>query len=125
MAKTTYDWTHTLVIITDIRKLNKLYVIKILSEIGNNNEKITHSLFINEKIFDDRLKSYFLKEAADVTRNEILNVKWNMYITKGYYIKIIDGSIKETAQDPEKYYISFLDIAGELGTFHNIYKTTE
>jgi hypothetical protein len=124
MTKTTYDWTHTNVVITDIRKLNKLYVIKILCS-GPKDEQIAHSLFINEKIFDDRLKSYFLKEAVDVIRDEILNVKWNMYITKGYFIKIIDGLIKETMQDPEKYYISFLDIAGELGTFHNIYKSIE
>ena len=44
-----------------------------------------------------------------------------MYITRGYYIKIKDNEIEEIQkEDLQKYYISFLEIVGDLGTFKSI-----
>ena len=120
------DWTHTNVEITDIRKLAKLYVIHtnvkenpLISHLNHN----IGPLFVNAKIFEDRLTPYFLRDVHRISREDILSVKWNMYITKGHFIKIDkDGSVKEFPQiDKEKYYVSYLEISGELGTFHSVY----
>ncbi len=118
------DWTHKNVEIVDIRKLSNLYLLSIKSK------DINKPLFVNSRIFEDRLKSYYLfhpKESlgtCEISREQILSLKWNMYITKGYYIKIHDGIVekydKNTCKD--KYYISFLEIDGPLGTFESVYK---
>ena len=105
------NWTHEKVKITDVRKLKSdkyaLYV---------DIKEIDTPLFINARIFEGCLASYYFKHIF--TREDVLNVKWNMYITKGYYIKIQNEEIEEiTREDSQKYYISFLEIAGELGTF--------
>ncbi len=105
------DWTHKEVVITDIRKVPKLYIISI------NDKKISSPLFVSEKIFDERLKLYFLKDAAFVSREEIKSVQWNMYITKDHYIKINDDGVKEFPMDENKFYVSYLDIAGPLSSF--------
>jgi hypothetical protein len=100
--------------------LNKLYAIYV------DAKGIDTPLFVNEKIFEERLKSYFLKTC--VSREEILSVKWNMYITRGKYIKIDEfGDVKEFAKDGEedKFYVSYLEISGPLGSFHSIHKEKE
>lgn len=115
------NWTHLNVAIQDIRKLNKLYVIKI--ELPKNYESIDSALFVKDNIFEERLKSYFLKDISQISREDILSVHWNMYITKGHYIKISeDGSVSEHPQDQNKWYVSYLEIAGLLGSFCSIYK---
>jgi len=120
MTKDNLDWTHTGIKITDIRKLNRLYVITI-SEFSIT--PVEHPLFVKDVIFEERLKSYFLKDAYKVTREEILSVNWNMYITKNYYIKINDdGSVSKFEHDLNKWYVSYLEIDGKLGTFASIYR---
>jgi len=124
MTKNYIDWTHKEVTIEDIRKLNKLYVIKINDPFSI--EKIDTPLFVKDTIFEERLKSYFLKDVNHLTREQILSVKWNMYITKGYYIKISEnGGIEKFNQDPEKWYISYLEIDGPLGTINSVYNNKE
>lgn len=112
------DWTHTDLIIKDIRKLKQLYAISI------DHEDITGSILINSDIFDERLKSFFLREPRNITRGEILAQKWNMYVTKGFYVKqdLLPGGnlLTEFPQNPEKWYVSFLEIAGPLGSFDTI-----
>lgn len=121
------DWTHHDVKITDIRKLSEFYIFMI--DENNNSPKASsvehHPLMVKDKIFDERLKPYFLKDASRVTREEIMSVKWNMYITKGYYIKISKGLVSKFDVDPEKYYVSYLEIAGPLGSFCSICKEKE
>jgi hypothetical protein len=120
MTKTTLDWTHKNLNIIDIRKVNKLYVIIINAVL--HSELTNIPLFVSEKIFEERLKSYFLKDVSKITREEILNVEWNMYITKGYYIKVsFDGSASKFEHDINKWYVSYLEIAGPLGTFLSVY----
>ena len=130
------DWTHIGVKITDIRKLAKLYVLytNLLTDspVFTDPEdpkpyKPIGPLFVNAKIFEERLTPYFLKDIHRITREDVLGVNWNMYITKGYFVKIDkDGSIKEFPQtDKEKYYVSYLEIAGDLGTFHSVYHNRE
>jgi hypothetical protein len=114
------DWTHKNISITDIRKLPEFYVFTISDDI------IKSSLTVKSKIFEDRLRPYFLKDISEVSRKDILeNVRWNMYITKGYYIKIYIQEGTEKCQkfdmDPDKYYVSYLEIDGPLGTFQSIY----
>jgi hypothetical protein len=108
------EWTHTGVQFTDIRKLNKLYLIS---------TKDHSPLFVNEGIFESRLKSFFLKEAYKVTREEILSVDWNLYLSKGYYIKIDrEGNLSKYDMNPDKTYVSFLEIKGPLGTFQSVHQ---
>jgi hypothetical protein len=110
------DWTHKDVTITDIRKISNLYIISI------DDEKVAPPLLVNEKIFSERLRLYFLKEAHRVTREEILGVKWNMYLTKGYYVKIYsEEDVKKFEMEENKWYVSYLEIAGPLSTFQSVY----
>lgn len=108
------DWTHKEVGITDIRKVKNFYIITI------NDKKIDGPLFVSTKIFDERVNSYYLRNVGPdykylLTRDEVMNVKWNMIITKGYFIKIVGGEKREEHKDPDKYYVSFIEIAGPLG----------
>lgn len=128
------DWTHTDVKITDIRKLSEFYIFTVgqtedFSPMGlpqehpSTGEEVPAPLMVKDKIFEERLKPYFLKDAYRVTREEILGVRWNMYITKGHYIKLGRGNtIQEYQMDSEKYYVSYLEIAGPLGTFQSVCK---
>jgi hypothetical protein len=126
MTHTYLDWTHKGTIITDIRKLNKskLYVIKVID--GETSVQIDSALFVRDIIFEERLKSYFIKDISRISREEILAVKWNMYITKGYYIKINKmGVVDEFKHDPDKWYISYLEIDGPLGLFTSIFREND
>lgn len=109
------DWTHKDVKITDIRKLSEFYIFTI--------DGISGALLVKSNIFEERLKTYFLKDANRVSREEILNARWNMFITKGYYIKIqSNGIAQKFDMDPSKYYVSYLEISGPLGTFQSVCK---
>lgn len=111
------DWTHTQLRILDIRKINKLYAIKI------DHIDIQQPLFVKDSIFEERLRSYFLKESSKISREDILNVYWNMYLSKGYYIKINhNGVIEKYDYDPEKWYVSYMEIDGHLGSFSIVCK---
>jgi len=111
------DWTHKEISITDIRKINNLYILSV------DDKKVSPPLLVNEKIFNERLKLYFLKDAHRVPREEILSVKWNMYITKGYYIKIYaEDDVKQFPMEENKFYVSYLEISGPLATFQSVYK---
>lgn len=120
------DWTHKSVQIKDIRKLSEFYIFTI-----SNTEGITDPdgfgvpLMVKDTIFEERLKSYFLKDISKISREEILEVKWNMYITKGYFVKITYKEIIPHDMDSEKYYVSYLEIDGELGTFQSVYKSKD
>jgi len=113
------DWTHNQIQITDIRKLQHLYAITIddedefMSLNGN-------SVLINESIFEERISSYFLKHPTNISREDIMKVLWNMHITKGYYVKLRDGEFIKKELDADKFYVSFLEIEGPLGSFENI-----
>lgn len=112
------DWTHKDLNIIDIRKVNKLYVIVI-----DAIELPSTPLFVSDKIFEERLKSYFLKDGNKVTREEIMNVKWNMFITQNYYVKIDNqGNLTKFEHGENKWYVSYLEICGPLGEFASIYK---
>ena len=118
MDTKTPDWTHRDCKITDIRKLYEMYIFTL----EPSNMMITEGgyktpLLVKNNIFEERLKTYFLKDAHRVTREEILGVKWNLFITQGYYIKIVKGETTKFPMDKDKYYVSYLEIAGPLGTF--------
>ena len=114
------DWTHKKVTITDIRKLYQLFIFTI------DIVTIEGPLFVNEQIFYNVLKSYYMTLKEDFTRSQILDVKWNMYITKGYYIKLNEsGEVVKHNQDENKYYVSYLEICGALGTFCSVYRDKE
>lgn len=126
MINTNLNWTHIDVTIKDIRKLNKLYVLYTdisVSQMATGLPNIG-PVFVKDTIFEERLKSYFLKDK--ISRDEILSVKWNFYVTKGYFIKINEiGDIEKFPHDENKWYVSYLEIAGELGNFYSIYKDKE
>jgi hypothetical protein len=113
------DWTHKNVKITDIRKLDELYLISI------DDTSVEGSLKIKDKIFEKRLEPFFLKQSPSVSRDEILSVSWNMYLTKGHFVKITDdGRVLEHQRDadPDGWYVSYLEIAGPLGSFQTVIK---
>lgn len=123
------DWTHTKVRIKDIRKLNKLYAI--YTDVSELNADTTYGeaigmLFVKDSIFEDRLKSYFLKDISKITREDILGKMWNFYLTKGYFVKVNEnGELEIFQHDKNKWYVSYLEIDGELGTFSSVYKDKE
>jgi hypothetical protein len=121
-----HDWTHKEVKMIDVRKLSEYYIFMIEPEfpnvVGQNREGYYTPLLVKDKIFDERLKTYFLKDAHRVTREEILGVKWNLFITQGYYVKIVKGEIQKYPMDKDKCYVSYLEIAETLGTFQSVYK---
>jgi hypothetical protein len=118
MREPILDWTHKGLKLSDIRKLNKLYAIHLHNALS--------VLFVKDTIFEERLKAYFLKDVSKISREEILGVKWNLYITKGHYVKIDEaGNVVQYVHDPDKWYISYLEIDGDLGTFSTILKDKE
>jgi hypothetical protein len=130
--ETLLDWTHKNLEITDIRKIPGFYIFTASYKKGNSfesenykSEDVLSPLMVKDKIFEERLRPYFLKDVHRVSREEILSVKWNMYITKGYFIKISGGEIHQYDKNPEKYYVSYLEIAGPLGTFQSICEDKE
>ena len=105
------DWTHSQVTINDIRKVRKFYILSV-----NN---ISNPIFVDQNIFEGRINSYYLRDYTSAfKREEVLNVKWNMVIEKGFFYKLERDSKEpeKIYKDPEKYYISFLEIDGPLGT---------
>jgi hypothetical protein len=112
------EWTHLLVKISDIRLLHKLYVLYVEMDDGPD-----VSVFVNRIILEDRLNGYFL--GRPYSREDVLGLKWNMYLTKGYFIKIDSaGKIERFEQeDKSRYFVSFLEVSGPLGEFSSVYKT--
>jgi hypothetical protein len=124
MMTTTLDWTNKNVQITDIRKLNKVYLLTIHDD--KLEEQIKQPLFVKNTIFEGRLKSYFITGISKIPRGEILSLKWNMHISKGYFIKVDKrGNVTKFENDPNKWYISYLEIDGYLGSFSSIYRDEE
>ena len=109
------NWTHTNIKITDIRKSKDLYILNVKID------DIKNPLFVNERIFNERMNSYFLNNNR-WSREDVLEIKWNFYITKGYYVKINKiGEIENINADPNKFYVSYIEINGDLGSFNSIY----
>jgi hypothetical protein len=111
------EWTHKGAQITDIRKVRKFYIISI------DDDEVTSPLFVDHGIFEGRVNSYYLKGSGsnisndDIIRQEVTAVKWNMVVNKGFFIKSgSDGVVEKIEKDPGKFYISFLEIDGPLGT---------
>lgn len=107
------EWTHKKVTITDVRKVKKFYVLTV------DARGVEGPLFVDHSIFDSRLKSYYLRNPEDgsaFNRDDVTKVKWNMVITKGHFIKFKNKEVEEIKRDEDKFYISFLEIDGPLGT---------
>ncbi len=108
------EWTHKKIEINDIRKVKNFYILSV------NDKKITSPIFVDHIIFEGRIKSYFLKNSMhELDRDNILKLKWNMVINQGYFIKYSEATadIEKNYKDPDRFYISFLEIDGPLGTY--------
>jgi hypothetical protein len=107
------DWTHKKVAIDDVRKVRKFYILSI--------EGLVTPIFVDQTIFEGRVNSYYLRdnyETNNVNRHDVLDVKWNLVVTQGFFYKVDrDGPPQRIEKDPDKYYISFLEIDGPLGTY--------
>ena len=108
------EWTHKSMTFSDIRELTDFYIFTI--------NKIDTPLIVKKKIFEDRIRQYFFK--SNVSRDDILSVKWNLYITKGFYVKYDkeQQELTQYHQDSTKNYVSFLEIDGPLSQFKDIIK---
>lgn len=117
------DWTHKGIKIKDIRKNFKFYTL-LLDVKDNNGEDII--TYVAHNILEEIITSYFMKPMIHITRQEILDLKWNVYLTQGFYIKIDKYSKEATTfykdNHPNKYYISYLDIETLLANsiFYNV-----
>lgn len=110
-----YSWTHTMVEIVDIRMFSKFYAVIFRESTGE-----LHRVQLNKEIFDARLNSYFLGNRY--TRKDLIDIRWNLYLTDGYYVKIDHtGEMHRYDGTKGKEYISFLEVSGPLGEFTNIY----
>jgi hypothetical protein len=107
----TLKWSHNKVLINDIRKVKNFYILSI--------DEVENSIFVEKTIFESRVNSYYLRDnSASISRNEVLNMKWNMLITKGFFYKVErDTKPEQIWRDADKYYISFLEIDGPLGMY--------
>jgi len=107
------DWTHKKIYLRDIRKTKKFYILNV------SDKSITSPLFVDHLIFEARVKSFYLRDTNKFSREEVIDqVRWNMVITKGYFIKLDkDGKAEHINKDEDKFYISFLEIDGPLGTY--------
>lgn len=122
--KTLKDYTHKNKLITDIRlkrgknRKDDFFALKI--------EDIDDTIFVNYNIFNDRIRSYFLgKNVEDLSREEILRLRWNFVITTGSYLKIISKDTFEKIEGtPNKTYISILEISSLIGDFSNNFAET-
>lgn len=103
------EWTHKKVSIKDIRKVKKFYILHV------DDKQITSPLFVDHTIFEGRMKSFYLTDNPVFDRSQVLDVKWNMVINKGFFYKIEKDDHEKIDKDPEKFYISFLEIEGPLG----------
>lgn len=102
------DWTHIERKITDIRKVKQFYIISV--------EHFETPLFVDHTIFEARIKSYYLRDTNSFTRQEVLDVKWNLVINLGFYHKLDrEGQIEKIEKKSDKFYLSFLEINGVLG----------
>lgn len=116
------DWTHKNVRILDIRKIKRFYLLKL------DLEDVTSSVTIQKEIFNERLESYFLKSIDNISREDILSIRLDMFITQGYYIKIdknyninyIDKSYDDDDYAEDKWYVSYFEIPGHLTSFKNL-----
>lgn len=128
--KSDLDWTHIGVFLSDIRKLKNLYLIQLgvnLKEGINefvrdfkSGEYIGDPMTVNSSIFEERVMAYFLKDISQISREEILSVRWNFYIKRGEICKISDNNLVCYPMAKDKYYISFLEIYGPLASFDSI-----
>jgi hypothetical protein len=105
------DYTHKNKSILDIRlktgkKNDKFFSILI--------DGINSTLHVSYDIFNERIKSFFLgKSVEEISREDILKLKWNFIITQGYFYKITDRAfMKQTSQNESKYFVSILEIVG-------------
>lgn len=116
------EWTHKNIKIVDIRRLNKLYVLGIDQDLDGDG--VIKPLFVNKKIFEEILSSYFIKDAYKITREEILSVKWNMFLSKGYYVKIDEkqNNVETFHRDKNKWFVSYIEIAGPLQQYFSSFK---
>jgi len=105
------EWTHKKVSITDIRKVKKFYILII------DDKEINSPLFVDHNIFESRVNSYYLTDNNSIARSQVLEIKWNMIINKGFFYKIDrENNEEKILKDNDKFYISFLEIDGPLGT---------
>jgi len=122
--ETLKDYSHKNTQITDIRlkrgknRKDDFFALRIAD--------IDDTIFVNYNIFNDRIRSYFLgKNVEDLSREEILRLRWNFVITTGSYLKIISKDIFEKVEGtPDKTYISILEIASPIGSFANNFAET-
>jgi hypothetical protein len=118
------DYTHKNVYIEDIRlkrsasKKNDFFALKV--------EGIDSTIYVNYSIFNERIRSFYLgKNVEDISRDNILNLKWNFVITQGSYLKIVDNeNFERIGGVPEKWYISIFEVATTLGKFSNNFAET-
>ncbi|MEG1010066.1 MAG: hypothetical protein RSE41_05365 [Clostridia bacterium] len=116
------DWTHKNVKILDIRKIKRFYILKL------DLKDVTSSVTIQKEIFNERLEAYFLKSIENISREDIMSIKLDMFLTQGYFIKIdkngnvsyIDKNPYEDETSQDKWYVSYFEIPGPLVSFNNI-----
>ena len=107
------EWTNKNVIFRDIRLIDNFYYITLLNE--SNSETLYDSsqlitVKFNSTVLNNVLSSYYLVKKDFFARDEILTLKWNLVLTKGFYYKNINDSYVEMKKEPDQWYISYINI---------------
>ena len=110
------NWTNKNIKFRDIRLQKDFYIITLLNE-SNSLDELDDSkkcelikVKINSNILNARINEYFFNQPDKITRDNILNLRWNLVLTKGYFYKVNNSEIQTIHKDPDEWYISLLDI---------------
>ena len=98
------EFTHNDLRITDIRLTSNGFYIIMFDHPHFSHE----TFFIPDVKFNRVLKQYFLND--NYTRKDILDVKYNVNVTKGGFIR--DGV--RVPADPNKWYLNTISMVGNL-----------
>jgi hypothetical protein len=110
------DFTHKGLTIQDIKKIktNDFYKIKF--------KELDEVLSVSAISLEPRLCAHFMKESINfISRNDVLSCKYDIHLTKGYYLRIEDGKIKTFPSRNNRSYINFINIDNEIDRIEGPY----
>ena len=94
------NWTNKNIKFRDIRLQKDFYIITLLNE-SNSLDELDDSkkcelikVKINSNILNARINEYFFNQPDKITRDNILNLRWNLVLTKGYFYKVNNSEIQ-------------------------------
>jgi hypothetical protein len=110
------DFTHKGLTIQDIKKIktNDFYKIKF--------KELDEVLSVSANSLEPRLCAHFMKDSINfISRNDILSSKYNIHLTKGYYVRVEGNKITTYPSKINRSYINFINIDNEIDKIEGPY----